>query len=27
MHKVVTKTLLETHGIPVPSGTVVMKGQ
>ncbi|MGH7258291.1 MAG: D-alanine--D-alanine ligase, partial [Nitrospiraceae bacterium] len=27
MHKVVTKTLLETHGIPVPSGTVVMKEQ
>ncbi len=27
MHKVVTKTLLETHGIPVPSGTVVMKGR
>jgi len=26
MHKVVTKTLLAAHGIPVPSGTVVQRG-
>jgi len=26
MHKIVTKTLLAAHGIPVPAGTVVMRG-
>jgi D-alanine-D-alanine ligase len=26
MHKVVTKTLLAAHGIPVPSGTVIQRG-
>ena len=26
MHKVVTKTLLEAHGIPVPPGTVIQRG-
>ena len=26
MHKVVTKTLLDAHGIPVPRGTVLQRG-